>query len=235
MAHNEASVPTRKRILQTCVRLFLVQGYQKTTMVQILEGSQVSNSSFQNIFRAKDGVLAELVDFMFGYQFGAARAITTKFPPVYVYAAETAIQLTLTELNENLREIYVVAYTQPLILETIVRRTAQELQDIFAPYLPGLTYTDFYHMDIGTSGVMRSYMLRPCDEDFPLEKKLRDFLSINLRAYNVPPEEVKKAIAFVESLNIRKIARQVMEKLLKDLQMRYDFTLPEETVAQAVE
>ena len=235
MAHTEASIPTKKRILQTCVRLFLMQGYQKTTMIQILEGSQVSNSSFQNIFRAKDGVLAELVDFMFGYQFGAARAITAKLPPVYVYAAETAIQLTLTELNENLREIYVVAYTQPLILEDIVRRTAQEIQDIFSPYLPGLTYTDFYHLDIGTSGVMRSYMLRPCDEDFPLEKKLRDFLSINLRAYNVPPKEVEKAIAFVESLDIRKIAQQVMDKLLKDLQMRYDFTLPEESDPQTVE
>ena len=57
MAHTEAIIPIKKRILQTCVRLFLVQGYQKTTMLQILEGSQVSNSSFQNIFRAKDGVL----------------------------------------------------------------------------------------------------------------------------------------------------------------------------------
>ena len=227
MAHTEAIIPIKKRILQTCVRLFLVQGYQKTTMLQILEGSQVSNSSFQNIFRAKDGVLAELVDFMFAYQFGVARETTTKLPPVYVYAAETAIQLTLTELNENLREIYGVAYTKPLILDSIVRQTAQELQTIFSPYLPGLTYTDFYHLDIGTSGVMRSYMLHPCDENFTLEKKLRDFLSINLRAYNVPAEEVEKAIAFVESLDIREIAQQVMEKLLKDLQMRYDFTLPE--------
>ena len=79
---------------------------------------------------------------------------------------------------------------------------------------------------------MRSYMLHPCDENFTLEKKLRDFLSINLRAYNVPAEEVEKAIAFVESLDIREIAQQVMEKLLKDLQMRYDFTLPEASDAQ---
>lgn len=161
MAHTEAIIPIKKRILQTCVRLFLVQGYQKTTMLQILEGSQVSNSSFQNIFRAKDGVLAELVDFMFAYQFSAARETTAKLPPVYVYAAETAIQLTLTELNENLREIYGVAYTKPLILDSIVQQTAQELQTIFSPYLPGLTHTDFYHLDIGTSGVMRSYMLHP--------------------------------------------------------------------------
>ena len=227
MAHTEAIIPIKKRILQTCVRLFLVQGYQKTTMIQILEGSQVSNSSFQNIFRAKDGVLAELVDFMFAYQFSAARETTAKLPPVYVYAAETAIQLTLTELNENLREIYGVAYTKPLILDSIVRQTAQELQTIFSPYLPGLTYTDFYHLDIGTSGVMRSYMLHPCDEDFTLEKKLRDFLSINLRAYNVPAEEVEKAIAFVDGLDIKTIAEESVHRLFETLAMQFDFSLDE--------
>mgnify|MGYP000908440455 CR=1 FL=1 len=157
MAHTEAIIPIKKRILQTCVRLFLVQGYQKTTMLQILEGSQVSNSSFQNIFRAKDGVLAELVDFMFAYQFGVARETTTKLPPVYVYAAETAIQLTLTELNENLREIYIEAYTEKEASEYILRETAKELHGIFGSYLPDATERDFYDMEIGSASIMRGY------------------------------------------------------------------------------
>lgn len=233
IALTNASLPAKRRILTVCVRLFLEQGYRKTTVAEIIREASVSASTFQNIFRAKDGVLTELVEFMFSNQFSMAHSTVGKqLPPIYIYAVETAIQLTLTELNENLREIYGVAYTKPLILDSIVQQTAQELQTIFSPYLPGLTYTDFYHLDIGTSGVMRSYMLHPCDENFTLEKKLRDFLSINLRAYNVPAEEVEKAIAFVESLDIREIAQQVMEKLLKDLQMRYDFTLPEASDAQ---
>ena len=48
------SEPTKKRILQVCVKLFLEQGYKKTTMAEIIEKSGVSSSSFQNIFRAKD-------------------------------------------------------------------------------------------------------------------------------------------------------------------------------------
>ena len=75
-------------------------------MAEIIEKSSVSSSSFQNIFRAKDGVLTELVQFMFENQFSMARsAASTMLPPVYVYAVETAIQMTLTELNENLRRI----------------------------------------------------------------------------------------------------------------------------------
>ena len=110
MALTNASLPAKRRILAVCVKLFLEQGYKKTTVAQIVQGAGVSNSSFQNIFRAKDGVLTELVAFMFTSQFGAARsAIGGRLPPVYVYAAETAIQMTLTELNENLREIYILS------------------------------------------------------------------------------------------------------------------------------
>ena len=49
--------------------------------------------------------MTELVEFMFENQFAMARsAAGAKPPPIYVYAVETAIQMTLTELNENLRE-----------------------------------------------------------------------------------------------------------------------------------
>ncbi len=58
--------------------------------------------------------MLEFTETMFGGQFGVARSIAdSKLPSVYAYAVETAIQLTLTELNENLREIYIEAYPCP--------------------------------------------------------------------------------------------------------------------------
>ena len=153
------SEPTKKRILQVCVKLFLEQGYKKTTMAEIIEKSGVSSSSFQNIFRAKDGVLTELVQFMFENQFSMARsAASVKLPPVYVYAVETAIQMTLTELNENLREIYLEAYTQKEACEYIQKETAKELYQIFGSYQPELTERDFYELEIGSAGIMRGYI-----------------------------------------------------------------------------
>ena len=172
---TSASLPSKKRILTVCVRLFLEQGYKKTTVSEIVHKSEVSNSSFQNIFRAKDGVLTELVAFMFENQFSMARSTAGRqLPPVCVYAVETAIQMTLTELNENLREIYLEAYTQKEASEYILRETAKELFGIFGPYQPELT----------------------------LEKKLRLFLMMNLRAYHVPEAEIAQAVAFIGGLNM---------------------------------
>ena len=226
MAITSASLPAKKRILTVCVRLFLEKGYKRSTLAEIIKKADVSYNTFQNIFRAKDGVLTELVEFMFSNQFAMARdEAGAKLPPVYVYAVETAIQITLTELNENLREIYIEAYTEKEASEYILRETAKELHGIFGSYLPDATERDFYNMEIGSASIMRGYMAHPCDEELTLEKKLRLFLTMSLRAYNVPKEEVEQVIRFVEGLDIRAIAEQVMQKLFKALAMRYEFSL----------
>lgn len=109
-----------KKILTVCVQLFLEQGYKQTTISQIVKKAGVARGSFQNLFSTKDAILMELVGTMFSGQFGVAKNIVgDNMSPIYTYAVETAIQITLTELNENLREIYIEAYTMPETAEYI--------------------------------------------------------------------------------------------------------------------
>ena len=218
---------TKRKILTACVRLFLEQGYKETTITQITQTAGVTRGSFQNLFPTKDAVLLELVKPMFDGQFGAARsAANGELPPVYAYAAETAIQLALTELNEKLREIYIEAYTLPDTAEYIYLHTTAELKQIFGANFPGYTDSDFYEMDIGTAGLMRSYMARRCDIHFPFDRKVSRFLTAAMRVYKVPEEEQEKVLAFVASLDIKTIAAGVMDRLFAMLEMKYDFKLP---------
>ena len=173
-----------------------------------------------------DGVLAELVEFMFSNQFATARSMAgAQLPPAYVYAVETAIQMTLTELNENLREIYIEAYTQKEASDYIFRETAKELYQIFGSYQPELTAQDFFFMELGSAGIMRAYMAHPCDEELTLEKKLQMFLTMSLRSYHVPEDEIQKIIAFIGGMDIRTVSERVMHELFKALAMRFEFTL----------
>lgn len=218
---------TKRKILTVCVRLFLEQGYKETSITQITENAGVTRGSFQNLFRTKDAVLLELVETMFSGQFSAAKSITgQQLPPVYAYAVETAIQLTLTELNERLREIYLEAYSLPDTAEYIHLHTTAELKQIFGGNFPGYSDSDFYEMEIGTAGLMRGYMARKCDIHFPLDRKLSRFLTAAMRVYRVPEEEQRQVLAFIRSLDIRAIAAEVMEKLFAMLEMKFDFKLP---------
>ena len=180
MPRRYDSADAKHRILTACVRFFLEKGYTRTTVAEIVKEADVSISTFQNVFRTKDGVLVELVKFMFGSQFDMAGQIAgQKLPPVYVYAVETSIQLALTELNENLRDIYLEAYSHTEASEYIYQHTSSELYRIFGPYLPSYTESDFYELEIGSAGIMRGYMSSPCDTYFTLEKKLARFLSMS--------------------------------------------------------
>ena len=197
MPRRYDSADAKRRILTACVRFFLEKGYTRTTVAEIVKEADVSISTFQNVFRTKDGVLVELVKFMFGSQFDMAGQIAgQKLPPVYVYAVETSIQLALTELNENLRDIYLEAYSHTEASEYIYQHTSSELYRIFGPYLPSYTESDFYELEIGSAGIMRGYMSRPCDKYFTLEKKLARFLSMSLNAYAVPAAEQKAGAGF---------------------------------------
>jgi len=210
------------------VRLFLEQGYKQTSVSQIVEGAGVTRGSYQHLFPTKDAILMELVETMFDGQFGVAKTIIgSALPPVYIYAVETAIQLTLTEWNEALREIYLEAYSLPHIAEYIYLHTAGELKQIFGAYFPDDTERDFYDLEIGTSGIMRSYMAKKCDIHFPLNRKLECFLTAALRVYRVPEEEQVRVLAYMAGLDLNTMASEVMKKLFAILEMRFDFKLAE--------
>lgn len=223
VTRNEIKDP-KQRILTVCVQMFIEKGFKATTMQDIIREADVSSGTFQNIFRTKDGVLKELIDVMFCNQFKEARKppeITDN--PVLVYATEVAIQLAIVELNENLREIYAEAYTDSALSEYIYQKTSTELCLIFSRFNPDWSESDFYESDVGTAGMMRAFMMRKCDKYFTLKKKINRFLTMALKCYNVPPDSIKKIVSAVESADIEKMAKNVMEELFSALEMTFGF------------
>lgn len=224
MISREVIKDPKQRILTVCVQMFIEKGFKSTTMLDIIREADVSSGTFQNIFRTKDGVLMELVDAMFKNQFDMAKdSSNVSQNPVLVYAMETAIQLAIVEMHENLREVYVEAYTQPQIAEYLYQKTSTELCAIFAKFNPDWTESDFYESEIGSAGMMRGFMLRKCDKYFTLKKKIERFLNMSLRCYNVPADMVAQVVAVVNSVDITATAKQVMEKLFSALEMKFGF------------
>lgn len=218
--------PSRERILSACVKLFLENGYRGTTVADITRLAGVSNSSFQHYFGHKDGVLLELIRFMYDSQFAAADAqADSRTPPMYAYAVETAVQLAICEISPTLRELYLESYTHEDTLDYIQRATAKRLLAAFGPYQPALTEHDFLGIDVGTSGLMRGYMARPCDDGFSLEAKVSDFLTLALRGLRVPEAEVERVLGYVLGLDLRGIARWVVAQAVHVLAERYEVSI----------
>lgn len=225
LTRRYSSEESKHRILSACAKLFIEKGYSNTTVSEILKAADVTSSTFQNIFRSKDGVLVEFVRVMFENQFNTAKKfVTAGMEHVFIYEVEVSIQLALTEINDNLRDIYVEAYTYPETLNMIQQKTTNEVKNIFLPYVPHFTESDFFEVEIGLSGIMRNYMARKCDMYFTLEKKIKKFINMSLRLYDVPKNVQKEVIDHVMSIDINTVAGEVMNNLFKSLAMKYELT-----------
>lgn len=177
----------RDKMLLAAITHFLADGYEKTTTASIAKAAGMSASSFFAAFETKEALLLLLVKHMFSNQFNEIFSIIgSNAEPVMIYAAETSLQLYLSELSEPLRELYVTAYSLPTTSEFIYQNTAKELEQFFAPYNPGSSSRDFYELEIASAGIMRGFMAKPCDVYFTMNDKLRRFLGCCFTLYHVP-------------------------------------------------
>ena len=71
---------------------------------------------------------------------------------------------------------------------------------------------------------MRAYMANPCNEDFTPERKLERFMTLALRGYKVPEDELRGVLAYLAELDMRGIAQKVMEAVFRRLAIQYDFS-----------
>ena len=236
MARRYDSEAVRNRVLSTSVRLFLERGYRGTTMAVILKEADVSSSSFQNVFGNKDGAMYELMKLMFSGQFSAADSAAALLgpnaSPAFAYALETSVQLTIAELSEIIRDLYLQAYASERSLEYIRRNTAKHLQKFFQQYNPSFDEEDFYQMDIGTSGLMLGFMLRPCSDDFPLDVKIERYLQMSLSALNVPAEERAAIIEGIKQQDLRSIAKAAVKQLFDVISDTFDLELQAQMFAE---
>lgn len=205
-------IARRNKILHEAVKLFLENGYEKTTTASITKAAGISASSFFAAFESKEALLLTLVKAMFERQFGeAGQMLADATEPALMYALETAVQMYIVEMSEPLRELYVTAYSLPSTSEYIMKSTASKLQQIFSSYLPQAELRDFYEMEIASGGVMRAFMARPCDMYFTMERKLSRFLQSTLTLYSLPADKQQEIIPKVMSMDLKQKAQQIIQ------------------------
>ena len=206
----------RNKMLHAAIKLFLKNGYEKTTTASIAKDAGMTPSSFFAAFENKEELLLTLAKIMFTNQFESASQFGgVSDDPVLFYSIETSLQMYITELSEPLRELYVMTYSLPTTSEYIYGSMAERLQKIFSKFMPDAKLKDFYEMDIASAGIMRAYMAKPCDLYFTIENKLTRFLQSSLTLYSVPREVQAKITDTILKMDLRSYAEQMIQKMIE--------------------
>ena len=219
---------TRKKILSASIKVFLEKGYEGTTAKEIADLVGSSTGSPFSLFSNKEGLLLELTHMMFSGQFELAESLIGEdSDPLLLYGVETALQIYITELSWQLRELYVTAYSLSSTSEYIYEQTAARLAVIFGPYLPRCESKDFYELEVASASIMRGFMAKPCDMYFTVERKLRRFLQCCFKLYDVPPEKYEPVIERVLQLDLRHKAEEMIVRIAQAAEESFQITMAE--------
>lgn len=211
-----SGIARKNKMIHAGIMLFLEKGYENTSTSEIAKAAGMSQASFFAAFQNKEALLYTLTQEMFERQFRHTEEnMKTGASPLFVYAAETAMQLYIAEMSEPLRELYVAAYTLPTTSEFIYRSMAKKLEFIFKEYMPDAEEKDFYELDIASGGIIRGFMAKKCDMYFTIEQKIRRFLSCSLKIYNVPQEKIDEATERALSMNLAAAAKQAVDSAVE--------------------
>lgn len=215
----EELAEAQQLVLHAAMLSFLENGYEHTTLRSISAATGLDLNAVIRAYGHKEGILLELVKKALAAQFKLAEGLIVGKTDdrILYYAAETTLQLYIAESSEHIRELYSFAYSLPSTTEYIQQTITEKLEYLFKAHLPQLETKDFYELEIASGGIMRSFMLKPCDMYFTMDRKVKSFLETTFRVYKVPEEKIREAVDFVSQFDYEEIAQNGINKMLEDL------------------
>ena len=218
----------RNKMIYAAVKLFLENGYEKTTTASIAKAAGMSPSSFFAAFDNKEALLLTLVKTMFGSQFDKAEKLLGETPdPLLVYGVEVSIQMYIAELSEPLRELICGRIFSSYYLRIYLYAHGAEDSAYFSQYIKEAELKDFYEMDIASAGITRGFMAKKCDLYFTMENKLRRLLKCCFTLYKVPEAKQEEVIGQILKMDLKPIAEKIIEDTVRKAEEGFEAVLAE--------
>lgn len=209
---------TQIRIIGAATKLFLENGYTKTTfrMIEQLSGVKVGNITYY--FHSKEELLIVLIEELMDFHADIIDDVfDTEKNKLLAYVMEIATQIALCENNSSALDLYYSAYTLPQSYEVIKSWAAEKNYNLFHERLPRWNEHDFKALEEVTTGIELAALKSVCNRNFTLDKKISVFLDSLLMLYHVSEEERKQLIEKVLAFDYEQIAINMFERFLKRL------------------
>lgn len=211
-------------MLRAAVTEFLAHGYDFATTADIAKAAGMTPSSFFRAFDNKEALLLKFVEWIFTSQYDLARRISGTDDPMITCAVEGALEIHTAELTDQLRNLYVAAYSLPTTSTFIYRVMSQRLFEVFSPLIPNAKAKDFYEMEIATASMIRGYIAVPCDMYFTIDDKVTRFIDCALKVFEIAPETRKEIIATTLAMDLRGTAEEIVRSTVAKVEEGRDIT-----------
>ena len=209
---------TEIKVIQSATKLFLTEGFSKTTHRQIAEESGIGLGTITYHYKVKEDLLRVLIEELMDYHLDVIDDSQEKTKDtLFSYAMEIAVQIALCETDDKAYDLYYAAYSHPATFEYIKDWAAKKNYHLLHDRLPDWSEEDFRRVENVTGGIELAAFTAPKNRYFSLNDKISLFLDSMMKIYNIPENDREKTIEKVISLDCEKIAKEMFGKFVKRL------------------
>lgn len=211
-----------RQILTAATAMFMQKGYEKTSITDIAKMSGVPKSKILYEMKSKEDILGMLVAKFLDGVTEAANSVSKKLTDdeVLIFMANEVLQIYMAEMNEDMRNLYLSAYSMPKTSETVLRRRTDLLYEKFGYMFPTFAVKDFYELEIASVGIMRAYMTVKCDMYFTIEAKVERLITTMLRIYEIDNYVIDEVQEFIKKIDFESLAKKAVHDAFKELNIK---------------
>jgi len=196
MTRTEKSNHIKNKIIEIARRLFVNQGYQKTTIRQIIEEAEINTGTLYHFFRDKEDIFlrgSEITDI----ELVALVESLTRNEKDYVlkYAVYMALEFKMIEKSDKIAELYRESYNSWRMTQMVIPVDVVRNKLYFHEYNKDFTRQDYYLISMAIRGMMSMYIAERVHTGLNKFKEHTPFIIDSaLRAFNVPKKKRNEAI-----------------------------------------
>jgi len=209
---------TEIKIIRSAIRLFLENGYSKTTLRKISEDCGMLQGTVAYHFHTKEDMLYILFQELMDFHGDIIDKIHEEVKDnLLSYAMEITAQISLCEQNDKVWDLYYSAYTHPVTFILIKDWAARKNYTLLKDWVPTWNETKFREIENIASCIELSAFTSPTDKFYTLENKITDVLDSIMKIYDIPEREREGTIKKVLSTDYKNIGQEMFDKFVKRL------------------
>lgn len=185
----------RRKILNSAKKLFVQQGYEKTTIRQIEADSGVLIGSIYYMFRNKEDIFQELIASLVKNVQAKIESVCANETPIFKYAAVCEVELRKVAADSVICDTFFHCYTSKIIFENMVIQFAGLAARLFSGTKYECFRDEYYQKSLLIKGAMYSCIAEMYFKTYVSTTKSRESLiRLALSAFNVPVGEIDRTI-----------------------------------------
>jgi len=192
---EQKSREVKEKIVNVARDLINTQGYQKTTIRQIVEAAGICTGTIYHFFQDKEDIFLSIIFDVYIKSIQLINSTVDDDDDIFLYALNRVVELKAVAKHRNVAQTFLDVYSSWRISQKVIKADIERCRLFFQPFTKDYGEEDYYVRTLSLMGMRLSFIAECVHlEGVDFEKRWPFLVETDLQFFNVPKTEIQKTI-----------------------------------------